>query len=124
MILFLALISVCVYGVVVLIRTASPDPFTTPSDPYDVLSPSDAIYERVTPSAELTNKLLAVTTAGVGETHGAIRDASVRGFLYVAEVDEGRRRVKLLSPMPGGVVLGKTVLVVGRWPEDVASLVG
>ena len=80
------------------------------------------LYERVAPSAELTNKLLAVTTAGAGETHAAIRDASVRGYVYVAEVDEARKRVKLLSPMPGGVVLG--ALVVGRWPEDVHALVG
>jgi polyribonucleotide 5'-hydroxyl-kinase len=77
-------------------------------------SAADALYERVVPSGEMVNKLLAITTAAASEGHGAIRDASVRGYMYVAEVDEQKKRVKLLSPQPGQV----------PGPEDVASLVG
>lgn len=66
--------------------------------------------------------MLAITTAGAQESHAGIRDASIRGYMYVAEVDEAKRRVKLLSPQPGGVPGG--AVVVGRWPEDVPSLVG
>ncbi|KAL5379275.1 Cleavage polyadenylation factor subunit clp1 [Paraphaeosphaeria sporulosa] len=82
----------------------------------------DTIYERATPSSEIVNKLLAITTAAPTDGHASIRDASVRGYLYVAEVDEGKKRVKLLAPQPGQVP--STAVVCGRWPEDVASLVG
>jgi len=83
---------------------------------------ADPIYEKVVPSAaELLDSLLAVTTAGENDKHEAIRDASVRGYIYVAEVDEAKKKVKLLSPQPG-LVTGNA-LVLGRWPEDVPGLV-
>lgn len=82
----------------------------------------DSIYERIVPSGEIVNKLLAITTAGASDGHGAIRDASVRGYMYVAEVDEVKKKVKLLSPQPGQVPTSAVVL--GSWPEDVPSLVG
>ncbi|KAF2451205.1 mRNA cleavage and polyadenylation factor IA/II complex [Karstenula rhodostoma CBS 690.94] len=82
----------------------------------------DAIYERVTPSSDIVNKLLAITTAPPSDAHASIRDASVRGYMYVAEVDEAKKRVKLLAPQPGQVP--GTAVVCGSWPEDVPSLVG
>ncbi|KAL1597989.1 Cleavage polyadenylation factor subunit clp1 [Paraconiothyrium brasiliense] len=82
----------------------------------------ESIYERLAPSGDIVNKLLAITTAGATDGHGAIRDASVRGYMYVAEVDEAKKKVKLLSPQPGQVP--QTAVVLGRWPEDVPSLVG
>lgn len=82
----------------------------------------EEIYEKVgVTAAELQDSLLAVTMAGAGDKHGAIRDACVRGFVYVADVDEAKRKVKLLSPMPGSVA--GNALVLGRWPEDVPGLV-
>lgn len=96
--------------------------FNDGGDAYGGLASEDAIYERVTPSSEIVNKLLAITTAAPTDGHGAIRDASVRGYMYVAEVDEAKKRVKLLAPQPGQVPA--TAIVCGRWPEDVPSLVG
>ncbi|KAJ4379839.1 Cleavage polyadenylation factor subunit clp1 [Didymella sp. IMI 355093] len=79
------------------------------------------LYERVAPSAELTNKLLAITTASPNDRHEVIRDSSVRGYIYVADVDEAKRKVRLLSPQPGH--LPGSAMVLGTWPEDVAGLV-
>lgn len=83
---------------------------------------AEEVFEKVGPTAaELQDSLLAVTMAGAGDKHGVIRDACVRGYVYVADVDEGKKKVKLLSPMPGTV--GGNALVLGRWPEDVPGLV-
>ncbi|KAF3033190.1 Cleavage polyadenylation factor subunit clp1 [Didymella heteroderae] len=89
---------------------------------YDPLSIGGReLYTRVSPSAELTNKLLAITTASPNDKHEVIRDSSVRGYIYVADVDEAKRKVRLLSPQPGH--LPGSAMVLGRWPEDVAGLV-
>lgn len=90
---------------------------------YDPLSAGAGkeLYTRVSPSAELTNKLLAITTASPNDKHEVIRDSSVRGYIYVADVDEAKRKVRLLSPQPGH--LPGSAMVLGRWPEDVAGLV-
>lgn len=91
------------------------------ADDYTSSSGSSTIYERVTPSSALMNKLLAVTTASPNDKHEVIRDSSVRGYIYVADVDEGKRKVRLLSPQPGH--LPGSAMVLGSWPEDVAGLV-
>jgi polyribonucleotide 5'-hydroxyl-kinase len=41
--------------------------------------------------------------------------------MYVADVEEGKKKVKLLSPQPGHVPT--SALVLGTFPEDVAALV-
>lgn len=51
-----------------------------------------------------------------------IRDASVMGYVYVAEVDEKRKRLKILAPSSGK--LGDRPMVWGSWPEATASLIG
>jgi polyribonucleotide 5'-hydroxyl-kinase len=79
------------------------------------------IYERVAPSSAIQNKLLAITAASPNDRHEAIRDSCVRGYIYVADVDEAKRKVRLLSPQPGH--LPGSAVVVGGWPEDVAGLV-
>ena len=58
---------------------------------------------------------------GVGIAEEEVRDASVLGFLYVVEVDEKRRRLKVLSPVAGRVP--SRVVVWGSWPEGVGDLV-
>lgn len=89
---------------------------------YDPMSAGGReLYTRVSPSAELTNKLLAITTASPNDKHEVIRDSSVRGYIYVADVDEAKRKVRLLSPQPGH--LPGSAMVLGAWPEDVAGLV-
>ena len=88
---------------------------------YDIAGAVESIYERVSPTEELKNKLLAVTTASPKDPHSVIRDSSIRGYIYVAEVDEQKKKVRLLSPQPGQTPAN--AMVVGVWPEDVEGLV-
>jgi polyribonucleotide 5'-hydroxyl-kinase len=85
-------------------------------------SNSNTIYERVAPSMMLQNSLLAITQAEIHESQERLRDASVIGYVYVAEVDEAKRKIRLLSPV-GGRVPSKA-MVWGSWPEEVIDLVG
>ncbi|KAK6506473.1 Cleavage polyadenylation factor subunit clp1 [Arthrobotrys conoides] len=49
--------------------------------------------------------------AGVKE----VSESAVLGFVFVQEVDEKERRMKVLSPVPGRVPA--KALLVGKWPE-------
>ena len=46
----------------------------------------------------MQNSLLAVTFAPANASLEQIRDAAVMGYVYVSEVDEVKRKMKLLSP--------------------------
>lgn len=90
---------------------------------YDPSSISSAsIYTRVTPSSSLQNSLLAITTASPTDSQEVIRDSSVKGYIYVADVDETKKKVRILSPQPG--MIPANAMVLGSWPEDVPGLVG
>ncbi|KAF1846602.1 mRNA cleavage and polyadenylation factor IA/II complex [Cucurbitaria berberidis CBS 394.84] len=89
--------------------------------PGDYDASSSPIYEKITPSAALQNKLLAITTASPNERQEVIRDSSIRGYIYVADVDEAKKKVKLLSPQPGQTP--GNAMVLGSWPEDIPGLV-
>lgn len=92
-------------------------------DEYDPSAMGSAsIYTRVTPSASLRNKLLAITTASSTDSQEVVRDSSVKGYIYVADVDEIKKKVRLLSPQPGSIPAN--AMVLGSWPEDVPGLVG
>ena len=52
----------------------------------------------------------------------AVRAASVMGYVYVSEVDEEKRKVRVLAPVGGR--LGDRPLVMGKWPEPFISLLG
>ncbi|KAH8728750.1 Pre-mRNA cleavage complex II protein Clp1-domain-containing protein [Phaeosphaeriaceae sp. PMI808] len=92
-------------------------------DEYDPATISfSAIYTPVTPSAALQDSILAITTASPTDPHEVIRDSSVRGYIYVADVDEAKKKVRLLSPQPG--MIPGSAMVLGSWPEDVPGLVG
>jgi polyribonucleotide 5'-hydroxyl-kinase len=80
------------------------------------------LYEKVAVGEEVVNRVLAITSAGPKEGDEQIRDSSVKGYIYVAGVDEGRRKVRLLAPLPGETP--GTALVLGSWPEAVEGLVG
>jgi polyribonucleotide 5'-hydroxyl-kinase len=80
-----------------------------------------SLYEAVTPSPAIQNCLLAVTNVGPGERHEVIRDSSVMGYIYVADVDEAKKKVRLLAPLSGRIPT--TAMVMGSFPEDVAGLV-
>ena len=80
------------------------------------------LFERVPPSAEMQTCVLAVVQAEPNDSLDGIRDASVVGFVYVAEVDEKKRKVRVLAPMAGRVP--RKAMVWGLWPEGVGELVG
>ena len=44
------------------------------------------------------------------------------GYAYVADVDDAKKKVKLLSPVSGRVP--PKALIWGQWPEDVIDMVG
>lgn len=65
---------------------------------------------------------LAVMHAAPKDAPDVVRAASVMGFLYVSDVDEERRKIKLLAPVSGR--LGDQPLVWGKWPEPFINLLG
>jgi len=70
----------------------------------------------------MQNALLAIKHALPTDSAETLRDASVMGYLYVADVDESKKRTRILSPV-GGRIPAKA-LVWGVWPEGVGDLVG
>jgi polyribonucleotide 5'-hydroxyl-kinase len=80
-----------------------------------------SLYERILPSLMLQNCLLTVTYAHPNDNQEAIRDSSIMGYVYVADVDEAKKKIKLLSPVSGNVPT--RALIYGSWPEDFADLV-
>lgn len=86
-----------------------------------VALPASQIYERMTaPIAALRNSVLAVLNCDAEADQGTIRDASVMGFLYVTDIDEGRGRISLLSPVAGRVP--NRAIVWAGWPEGVLGM--
>lgn len=77
---------------------------------------------KVEPSLMMQNCTLAVMYASVHDGPAAIRDASVMGFAYVADVDEKRRKLRILAPVSAR--LGDRPLLWGAWPEPMVSLLG
>ncbi|KAM3069456.1 Cleavage polyadenylation factor subunit clp1 [Clarireedia jacksonii] len=80
------------------------------------------LYEKVEPSQGMLQCLLAVMHASTRDSQDTIRDASVMGFVYVADVDEKKKRVKILAPLNTRVT--DRPLVWGSWPESTGSLMG
>ncbi|KAI9848023.1 MAG: Cleavage polyadenylation factor subunit clp1 [Sclerophora amabilis] len=80
------------------------------------------IFEKVTPSPLMQNSVLAIMHAAPHDAQETIRDASVMGFVYVDEVDEKRRKMRVLAPMAGR--LPARAMVWGSWPEQVVDLSG
>jgi polyribonucleotide 5'-hydroxyl-kinase len=80
------------------------------------------LFDHVTPSSQLLHCILAVLYASPHDTQDAIRDACVMGFVYVAEVDEKKQRLRILAPLSGK--LGDRPMVWGSWPEAAVSLIG
>ncbi|PGH01782.1 protein Clp1 [Helicocarpus griseus UAMH5409] len=71
----------------------------------------------------LENTLLAVTHAPPNAPLTDIRDASVMGFVYVADVDEKKAKIRVLAPI-GGRVPGRAMVWGRRWPGELVGLVG
>ncbi|KAK0620486.1 Pre-mRNA cleavage complex II protein Clp1-domain-containing protein [Immersiella caudata] len=80
------------------------------------------VLEAADISAEMSHWTFAVMNASVNDPPETIRQAPVIGFIAIADVDEDRRRLKVLSPTSGR--LGNQPLVWGRWPEPYINLLG
>jgi polyribonucleotide 5'-hydroxyl-kinase len=80
------------------------------------------LFDPVTPSSQLLHCILAVLYATPHDSQDTIRDANVMGFVYVAEVDEKKQRLRILAPLSGK--LGDRPMVWGSWPEAAVSLIG
>jgi polyribonucleotide 5'-hydroxyl-kinase len=85
-------------------------------------STSTPMYVRINPSSSIQYSLIAVTTAEPSDIPENIRDASLMGYLYLADVDDAKQRCRLLAPIGGR--LPSRAFVVGKWPEEVLDLVG
>jgi len=70
----------------------------------------------------MQNCILAIMHADPNDSHENIRDASVMGFVYVAEVDEKRKKMRVLAPVSGR--MPNRAVIWGTWPEGVGDLVG
>ncbi|KAI0860743.1 Pre-mRNA cleavage complex II protein Clp1-domain-containing protein [Xylaria cubensis] len=76
--------------------------------------------EKAEPSMMMQNCVLAVACASVHDAPDTIRDANVMGFVYVADVDEKRHRLRILAPVSAR--LGDRPLLWGSWPEHMVNL--
>lgn len=81
-----------------------------------------ALYEKVEPSALMLHCIFAVMHASIHDPQDAIRDASVMGFVYVAGVDEKKKKLKILAPL--NTTFTNRPMIWGSWPEPTLSLVG
>ena len=89
--------------------------------PGDVTEEStSAIFEKVRPSSQMQNAIFAIVNAHPEDTQENIRDASVMGFIYIADVDEKKNKVKVLAPAGGR--LPNKAMIWGSWPEGSSDL--
>ncbi|KAH7324695.1 Pre-mRNA cleavage complex II protein Clp1-domain-containing protein [Stachybotrys elegans] len=90
--------------------------------PSDYSSYGDDTLVREEPSSLMQHWTLAVMHASLRDSPETLRVANVMGFVYVADVDEERRKMKILAPVPGR--LGDRPLIMGKWPEPFINLLG
>ncbi|KJZ77782.1 hypothetical protein HIM_02959 [Hirsutella minnesotensis 3608] len=80
------------------------------------------ILVREEPSSLMQHWALAVMHAAPKDAPETVRASSVMGFVYVSDVDEEKRKIKVLAPVGGR--LGDRPLVWGKWPEPFINLLG
>ncbi|KAJ6147912.1 Pre-mRNA cleavage complex II Clp1 [Penicillium chrysogenum] len=102
------------------------------SEPADNVNPnanagssSSVPLKKVLPPAPsaLANTLLAVTHAPATASPAEVRDASIMGFLYVADVDADKGKIRVLAPV-GGRMPPRAIIWAKRWPGELVGLVG
>ncbi|KNG89809.1 putative mRNA cleavage factor complex II protein Clp1 [Aspergillus nomiae NRRL 13137] len=86
---------------------------------------SNIPLKKVLPPAPstLANSLIAITNAPTTASVAEVRDASIMGFLYVAEVDSEKGKIRALAPV-GGRVPPRAFVWGKKWPREVVGLVG
>ncbi|KAK6345892.1 Cleavage polyadenylation factor subunit clp1 [Orbilia blumenaviensis] len=84
------------------------------------LQTEDEVVRKVQAATEVDSRyenmvlaVLQVDARDVGRKE--VAESAVLGFVFVQEVDEKERRMKVLSPVPGRVPA--KALLVGKWPE-------
>lgn len=75
------------------------------------------------PIPQLSNTLIAITHAAPNAPLNEIRDASIMGFIYVADVDAEKSRLRVLAPLVGRIP-AKALVWGKKWPGEVIGLVG
>jgi polyribonucleotide 5'-hydroxyl-kinase len=83
-------------------------------------SQDSALYEKVEPSPSMAHSILAVIYADLNDSQEHIRDATVMGFVCIAEVNQHKRTLKILAPLNTRVT--DKPMIWGRWPEAIMSL--
>lgn len=82
-----------------------------------------SILQRLTsPTPALQSNILAIMNADPDAQEEDIQTSSVLGFLYVAEVDEARAKISLLSPVAGRIPR-RAIVWSQSWPEEVVGIV-
>lgn len=89
------------------------------------IPPTNVPLKKVLPPAPstLANTLLAITHAPATASPAEVRDASIMGFFYVADVDADKGKIRVLAPV-GGRVPPRAIIWAKRWPGEVVGLVG
>ncbi|TPR01566.1 Inositol polyphosphate kinase family protein [Aspergillus niger] len=84
---------------------------------------SNVPLKKVLPPAPtaLANSLLAITHASSTASPADVRDASIMGFLYVADVDAEKGKIRVLAPV-GGRVPPRAIDTEGKGTEKVIAL--
>ena len=70
----------------------------------------------------MQNALLAIVQAAPSDSQESIRDSSVIGFVYISEVDEKKRKLRMLAPVSGRIP--RKAMIWGIWPEIAGDLMG
>ncbi|KAI6712011.1 hypothetical protein JHW43_005468 [Diplocarpon mali] len=79
------------------------------------------LYEKLEPNSMMLHCILAIMYASTADSQDTLRDASVMGFVFITEVDEKRRRIKVLAPMNTKII--DRPMIWGSWPEASLSLI-
>ncbi|KAJ0164083.1 mRNA cleavage and polyadenylation factor CLP1 [Colletotrichum tanaceti] len=89
---------------------------------YSMYGNADGGLLRVDPAQLMAHWTLAIVYASVKDSPEAIRAANVMGYVYVADVDKEKRKLRILAPVSGR--LGDRPLLMGKWPEPFINLLG
>lgn len=65
---------------------------------------------------------LAIAYASIKDSPETIRTANIMGYVYVADIDKEKRKLRILAPVSGR--LGDRPMLMGKWPEPYINLLG
>ncbi|KAF6827733.1 mRNA cleavage and polyadenylation factor CLP1 [Colletotrichum plurivorum] len=66
--------------------------------------------------------ILAIAYASLKDAPETIRTANIMGYVYVADIDKEKRKLRILAPVSGR--LGDRPMLMGKWPEPYINLLG